>query len=103
MNRTCTDLNTKMIKKMPSCGMKFVYLCSRQTHECTLWLMHSTAVSYFSGRLSIMHVREALTFVQDVVRLTKADTIQPLQLQELRKLVRRLPIMHAKSTDWAET
>ena len=34
-----------------------------------------------------MHVREALAFVQDVVRLTKADTMPSLQLQELRKLV----------------
>ena len=66
--------------------------------------MHSTAVLYFSGHLSIMHVREALTFVQDVARLTKADTMPPLARspapKKFRKLVRRLPIMHANSTDW---
>ena len=50
--------------------------------------MHSTVVSYFFGRLSIT-VREVLTFVRDVVLLTKADTMPPLQLQELRKLVVR--------------
>ena len=59
--------------------------------------MHSTAVWYFSGHLAIRHGCEALAFVQDVARLTKADTMPPLQLQELRKL---LPLMHAKSTDW---
>ena len=60
--------------------------------------MHSTVVSDFSGHLSIMF--EFLTFVQDAVRLTKVDTMAPLQLQELKKFVhRRLPIMYARSID----
>ena len=86
-------------KRMLSCVMKlclFVQQTNKKT--CTPRLMHSTVVLYFSGHLSIMF--EFLTFVRDVVRLTKADTMPPLQLQELRKFVhRRLPIMYARSID----
>ena len=57
-----------------------------------------TAVSYFSGHLSIMHVREALTFVH-VASLTKTDTMPHLQLQELRILDAhiRIVVLHRVS------
>ena len=50
---------------------------------------------------SLDHVREAFTFVWDVVRLIKADFMPPLQLKQLMKLVvGHLPMMYTKFNDW---
>ena len=80
----------------------FVYLCSKQTDACTAWLMHSTVVSYFLGRLSIIFVKFWHLCVLLYVWPRQARTIPSLQLQELRKrVVRCLPIMYTKSgSNW---
>ena len=98
---------------MPPCGIKlclFANRHSKQTHKQTHKETHKqtqqtdtetdtqtdtrmhTVIDAFNcrfvfSRWSLDHVREVLTFVRDVIRLTKTDTTPPLQLQELRKLV----------------
>ena len=94
----CSEEQIFVVKSSPqkSPGAAQKSRCHRNSTVCIQTCAWEPGPECRFVRISrVMDVREALTFMQDFVRLTEADTPPPLQLQDRKLVVRRLPIMHA--------